>query len=320
MSVQVGSHTFQAAMNRLVADSCETCNSAFSELEGQAQGALSKVRKGSLLGEQEEEALLDWLDKIRVGTWLWLLGVSRNHIRIAPKFHIDARVGRKDRIVMIARYPALPEMKGLAFWGVGEQYLFQPSAIGLLINNIALVSVSTDFLLAQHLRKVRLIWDVNDKAQQTVDLKPLDDGEPPIRLRIFGAPYILGQCIGPPQALRDELGLEGLSPSPRHHDLVQTKVMALDVNLTPKSGSLGPVPDTFVNMDAHLVLMEMNVSLAFEFLFRELLNSNLSEISQTPKRRVFIEQFNSFLAQQRAHMNVLRERYFQRTGLRLSTD
>ena len=98
MSVQVGSHTFQAAMNRLVADSCETCNSAFSELEGQAQGALSKVRKGSLLGEQEEEALLDWLDKIRVGTWLWLLGVSRNHIRIAPKFHIDARVGRKDRI------------------------------------------------------------------------------------------------------------------------------------------------------------------------------------------------------------------------------
>jgi hypothetical protein len=82
-------------------------------------------------------------------------------------------------------------------------------AIGLMINNIALVTVSTDFLLAQHLRKVRLIWDVNDKAQQTVDLKPLDDGEPPIRLRILGASYILGQCIGPPQALRDELGLEG---------------------------------------------------------------------------------------------------------------
>ena len=320
MSVHIGGHTFQAAMKRIVGDSCETCNSAFSALEGQAQTAFSKVRKGDLLLEQDAEALLDWLDKVRVGTWLWLLGVSKNHIRITPKFHIDARVGRKDRIVMVARYPARPEMKGLAFWGVGEQFLFQPSAIGLLINNIALVSVSTDFILAQHLRKVRLIWDVNDKAQQTANLKPLSDGESPIRLKILGAPYIFGQCIGPPQALIDELGLEGVSPSPRHPDLVQTKVMALNSDLTPKSGSLDPVRDTFVNMDAHLALMEMNVSLTFEFIFRELLNSNLSEIRKLPEGQGHIEQFNSFLAEQRAYMNVLRERYFQHTGLRLPTD
>jgi hypothetical protein len=113
MSVHIGGHTFQAAMKRIVGDSCETCNSAFSALEGQAQTAFSKVKKGDLLLEQDAEALLDWLDKVRVGNWLWLLGVSKNHIRITPKFHIDARVGRKDRIVMVARYPARPEMKGL---------------------------------------------------------------------------------------------------------------------------------------------------------------------------------------------------------------
>jgi hypothetical protein len=110
-----------------------------------------------------------------------------------------------------------------------------------------------------------------------------------------------------PQALIDELGLEGLSPSPRHPDLVQTKVMALNSDLTPKSGSLDPVRDTFVDMDAHLALMEMNVSLTFEFIFRELLNSNLSEIRKLPEGQGHIEQFNSFLAEQRAYMNVLRE-------------
>jgi hypothetical protein len=97
-------------------------------------------------------------------------------------------------------------------------------------------------------------------------------------------------------------------------------VMALNSDLTPKSGSLDPVRDTFVNMDAHLALMEMNVSLTFEFIFRELLNSNLSEIRKLPEGQGHIEQFNSFLAEQRAYMNVLRERYFQHTGLRLPTD
>ena len=82
------------------------------------------------------------------------------------------------------------------------------------------------------------------------------------RTKILGAPYVLGQCIGPQETLSGELGLDSLSPNPRHPDLVQSKVMLLDGNLSPKSGDLGRVRETSVKMDVHLLLMEMNVSSA----------------------------------------------------------
>ena len=96
---------------------CETCNTAFSALEEKAKVAYFKIGKGDTLLDEDAEALLDWSDKIRIGQWLWLLGVSKGHYGITPESSTSMReVGRKDRIAVISRYPTSPEMKGLAFW------------------------------------------------------------------------------------------------------------------------------------------------------------------------------------------------------------
>jgi hypothetical protein len=69
--VQFRSKQFDAAMNRIGAKACEACNSAGSNLEEKTKAAYLKIRDGFTLENADVHALLDWLDKIRVGLWLW---------------------------------------------------------------------------------------------------------------------------------------------------------------------------------------------------------------------------------------------------------
>jgi hypothetical protein len=231
--VSIGARTFRAIMQRIVGDSCESCNVSSSALEAKAKTTFLKIRDGLELEEADGQVLVDWLDKVRVGLWQWLLGASQGHYKVTPKFNMDARIRRKDRIGLIAKYPAESSMKGLALWGIGEQFLFMPSAMGLLINNIALVSLSTDFLLARHIRNIKLAWKSNDKLLETVNLEALGSDEGLERLRILGLPDIVGQCIGPEEAMVGDLKLDDLRQNPCHAVLLETPVMRLNAELRP---------------------------------------------------------------------------------------
>jgi hypothetical protein len=68
--------SFDAAMHRIVADSCAACNEASSATELAAKDAYVKIKNATDLAESDAHALLDWLDKTRVGLWLWTLSNS----------------------------------------------------------------------------------------------------------------------------------------------------------------------------------------------------------------------------------------------------
>jgi hypothetical protein len=319
MTVNIGARTLEVAMQRIVADSCEDCNSSLSGLEGRTKTAVLKIKNGLCLLENDGQTLLDWLDKVRTGLWLWSLQVGRGQYKITPKFNIDARIGRKDRIVLVAKYPEQTTMKGLAFWGVGESFLYMPSVLGLLINNIALVSLSIDFLLLRHICHIRPEWSMNDKFLQEVDIKKLDQSEHAPRLRILGSPYIFGQCIAPPAVMADLQILNSSRQSMRHSILRETSVKRLDSALQFVDGPLGII-QTSANVDINLILMEMNVPKAIDFMLRDHLAADFTKVSDNAKVKRNIERYNEFVSVERSYMDILKAKYEGLTGLRLPSD
>jgi hypothetical protein len=93
--------------------------------------------------------LLDWLDKVRIGLWLGYLYLHGNSADISPRFHIDSRIGQKDR--MAATYFFDTEIKGLGAYGA-ETLCFQlfPSCFSLTISNIHILNMSWDYMCASH--------------------------------------------------------------------------------------------------------------------------------------------------------------------------
>ena len=128
---------------------CSSCNQNYGKgLEAQAYKTIRAIQEQKSISVSNAYRLLDWLDKVRIGLWLGLLMLQKEG-DIKPKFSIDTRRGRKDRIAIIAVDPA-DRTKGLNFGGT-DNNLFQLTQCGiyLRINNIRIISVSADFLLTQ---------------------------------------------------------------------------------------------------------------------------------------------------------------------------
>lgn len=90
--------------------------------------------------------LLDWLDKVRIGLWL---GYHTLHKEIfEPKFRIDARLGKKDRVAIISVDPD-DGFKGISIGGC-DNNVFRTSQSGIYLrfNNVRILSVSFDYLIA----------------------------------------------------------------------------------------------------------------------------------------------------------------------------
>jgi len=90
--------------------------------------------------------LLDWLDKVRIGLWL---GYHALHKEIfEPNFHIDSRLGKKDRLAIISVDPN-DKSRSLGIGGC-DNNVFRTSQSGMFlrINNIRIVSASFDFLVS----------------------------------------------------------------------------------------------------------------------------------------------------------------------------
>jgi hypothetical protein len=164
---------------------------------------------------------------------------------------------------------------------------------------------------------VVLQWHQNDKQLQSVDITPLNADDDSPRMRVLGAPDIIGQCIIP-VAAENDLKLVNVQPSPRHSGLFETPVTRLDTNLEPMVGPIGKVKEISINCDVHLVLMEMNVSLAYDFMLRDFLRSDFSAMMNARKLEANIKNYNELLSAERSHMASLKARYKSLVGLDLS--
>jgi hypothetical protein len=169
-------------------------------------------------------------------------------------------------------------MKGLQFWGLVEAFLMMPSAVGLLVNNIAIVNVSSDFLVLRHLRNIKIDRSFDDSELQHFNVEAR--AQPGDRLLLLGSPIVFGQCILP-NDLFYESNLDPLESCTRYNGISESAVFRLDHKLQAAETGLGPVSTYRGNKDTHIALMELNLSYSIKYLLKDFLQSNFSQISKS---------------------------------------
>ena len=128
---------------------CDACNNSYSALEGRAGKVVNKMLGKEAVSEFEIDILLDWLDKVRIGLWLGARYLSNNFADIDPQFHISSRVARADRALLVTHVDA---NDGLSITGTTSlMFALMPSVFGLRINNMLLLSASTDLMISKSL-------------------------------------------------------------------------------------------------------------------------------------------------------------------------
>lgn len=300
-------------MNRIGMKVCEACNSERAGLEADAKRAFFALKSGHALVDSEIRSLLDWLDKVRVGLWLWLVENTKDSIGVQPKFWINHRIASKDRVVLAKRYPEEPRMKGLALWGLGTYFIGLPSAVGLLINNIALVSISSDFFLTRHIRDIRVRMTYGANLLDKFEILPGYADEQ--RYALLGNPTVFGQCILPTEILT-ELDIPSLSESATHKGWSESPIIRLD-NKLREMPSASTCTDLFAgNVLTNATLMELNVVEATNYLLHTLGGAiNGEKYLFDPALRDI--HFDHAKASAKYHLVQLKEKYYHVTGLQL---
>lgn len=313
MPVALQGRQFDAAMNRIGAHSCAKCNDESSGLESAAKHAYGKILNGDDLFEWDIQVLLDWLDKVRTGLWLWLVAVGRDEFKFRPKFTINSRVATKDRLLAIVKYRPEQRMTGLGLQGVNPIFARMPSAVGLLINNVQLLSISTDLFVLRHMRPIEVRRAIRGGAERD-HYEVVAADTPGERLRLLGTPTIFGQSIML-EELAHELRIPNMRKSSRHVSLLETPVMRMDTNLQSTDGPLGCVEYNAVTPDAGVPLMEINLSLATDYMLRDFLKADFAKFTPALQLQSVHQIWNGYLATERANRAALANRYRRATGL-----
>lgn len=128
---------------------CEKCNSFFGKLESATKPIIIKMLRNQGLSARELNLLLMWLDKVRIGLWLGCTQyLDKNFFGVTPKFYIKQRTGRADR--MVAIYKSDRTNQGINFVGCNNPiFAIHPSCFTLIINNIMLLNVSSEYMLSR---------------------------------------------------------------------------------------------------------------------------------------------------------------------------
>lgn len=127
---------------------CRGCNESYGKkLEAQAKKAMEALFAGESLQVSQCYWLLDWLDKVRIGLWLAYNTLHKELFQ--PKFRIDQRLGKKDRIAIISVDPD-DRTKGFGFGGIDND-IFRISQAGmyLRINNVRILSMSYENFISR---------------------------------------------------------------------------------------------------------------------------------------------------------------------------
>ena len=109
---------------------CDSCNRTYSALETQVSQTLQMLLAQQPVSEAALSALLDWLDKVRIGLWLGDMMRNKDYVVVKRHFHISQRIGQKDRCAFffIADNPEI----GFNYTGVVTPlFHIQPSCFGL---------------------------------------------------------------------------------------------------------------------------------------------------------------------------------------------
>lgn len=119
-------------------------------MESGVKNIIERLQQDLDVTGMELELLLDWFDKIRVGTWLGISYMNGNVFNSPPNFYISDRVGIKDRYLSITN-TYRPE-KFLNWSGANTlTFMTSPTALTLRVNNIVFVTASSDFLVSKSL-------------------------------------------------------------------------------------------------------------------------------------------------------------------------
>lgn len=137
--------------NSFVFPACSECNSFYGEhLEPEASKIIKKLCIYEAIQCSDYKILLDWLDKVRIGLWLGYRYLNGNHLGIDPSFHINQRIGIKDRILLC--YPYKGEEKGVSYLGPDSPlFSLMPSCLVIRINSIIFINISSDFIVSPRL-------------------------------------------------------------------------------------------------------------------------------------------------------------------------
>jgi hypothetical protein len=136
------------SLDNLTFPACDGCNGVYSKLENTAKPLIERLIRREDLLAKDYKVLLDWLDKIRVGYWAGMQMLLGNEFGIIPKFKIANRIGKCDRMLVV--YPFEKLSKGLNIIGCDTPiFKVMPSAFGMRINDIILLNVSYDYMLAE---------------------------------------------------------------------------------------------------------------------------------------------------------------------------
>jgi hypothetical protein len=143
-----GKKPIEYSWSNFVAPACDDCNNTYSKMEGRIKPIVEALGRRKALPVSAYIELLDWLDKARIGVWLLRHQIEKHPIEISPNFHIDTRIGKKDR--MLAVYTFDGQSKGINLFGA-DSLIFNemPSCFGLRANDTLLLNVSADFFCSK---------------------------------------------------------------------------------------------------------------------------------------------------------------------------
>jgi len=181
----------------LVLPACEMCNASFAKLEALTAPIVRAILSREHLVENQLHFLLDWFDKVRIGLWLWELSTSRSMYKIEPNFHVEQRIGQKDRLLLMVFIE--DNLSGLKLFGTNTfSFSFAPCCFGMVVNNVAFLNISYDFMLSRQLG-FPFVGDIKALGKGKKDFGLLQEGtakvSPPMlpgRLQLPGA--VFGQC------------------------------------------------------------------------------------------------------------------------------
>lgn len=129
---------------------CEACNSKYSSLEVNVQATMSAMFERQPLRADAIGILLDWFDKVRIGLWLGLRYLNKNHQQVEPQFAIGSRLATADRVLFVYRDEG--RLDGLGIAGVDSPvFHVMPSCLVLIVNSLHFFNVSRVDLLARRM-------------------------------------------------------------------------------------------------------------------------------------------------------------------------
>lgn len=237
---------------------CTTCNTNFSIIEAQVKPIVERILKDGYVTGAELLLLLDWFDKIRVCLWLAMKIRNDHTITLEPKYYVNTRVGKKDRMLAITNtYDGLDEL-----WWTGMHtlaFLVSPTCFTMKINNVIFNNCSMDFILSEQLGFPYALYE-----KQNIDDSNLQDfaftaGKEKVVGKLFQTPFYKDTTI-----IAQTIFTEAKRLNPKRYDTEYVKN-----NFYDYSNGIGKI---FVSHEGITYSMEMDEEISFQ------------SKDQTPKR------------------------------------